>query len=78
MRLAPPAGDAYTARMKKITRVHDGIVGSIIAASCILSLTVSPLFLYLAVLTGLIMVSSTFTGFCPIYFALGKVMSPNE
>ncbi len=60
--------------MQTITRVHDGIIGSIVLVSISMGFALDPRWLFLAGLTGALMVSSTFTGFCPVYFLLGKVM----
>ena len=59
-------------------RVHDGIVAIIILASVLLGMYVNPLWLWLAVATGAIMFSSMFTGFCPVHFILGKIMSSKD
>ena len=60
--------------MKKKIKIHDGIVGSIILSSVILALTVNVAWLYLAGAIGGLMISSTFTGFCPVYFVLNRVL----
>ncbi len=63
--------------MTKKIKLHDGIVGALIVASVALGQWVSPVFYGLAGLTGLIMVSSAFTGFCPVHFTIGKLMGPD-
>jgi hypothetical protein len=63
--------------MTRKIKLHDGIVGALITASVALALTVNVNFLYLAGLTGLIMVSSAFTGFCPVHFTLAKLLGPD-
>ncbi|MCX6953268.1 MAG: DUF2892 domain-containing protein [Verrucomicrobia bacterium] len=60
--------------MKTKIKLHDGIVGAAIATSVMLGATVNPLWLYVAGGIGALMVSSAFTGFCPVYFILHKVM----
>jgi hypothetical protein len=59
------------------TRVHDGIVGAMVATGSLLGLTQGPVWLYATAALGALMVSSTFTGFCPVYFILDRVM-PEE
>jgi len=59
-------------------RVHDGIVAVIILLSVVLGMYVNPLWLWLAIATGVIMLSSSFTGFCPVHFILGKIMPPSN
>ena len=60
--------------MKPITKVHDGIVGAIILSSVVLALKVNFQWIYLAGAVSVLMISSTFTGFCPVYFILHKIM----
>lgn len=60
--------------MKTKIKLHDGIVGAVIFSSVLLGLTVSPSWLYLAAGIGALMVSSAFTGFCPVYFVLNKLV----
>ncbi len=60
--------------MKSINKVHDGIVGAIILASVVLALKVNFQWIYLAGVISVLMVSSAFTGFCPVYFVLNKIM----
>ena len=56
-------------------KLHDGIVGALIVLSVVLGATVNPVCYWLAGAVGLVMISSSFTGFCPVHFVLGKVMS---
>jgi hypothetical protein len=58
--------------MKTKIKIHDGIVGAVILASVILGLVVNPAWLYVAGGISALMVSSAFTGFCPVYFMLNK------
>ncbi len=55
-------------------KVHDGIVGTIILLSVVAGVTVNPAWLWLAGVTAAIMISSAFTGFCPIHYTLSKIM----
>jgi hypothetical protein len=58
--------------MKTKNKIHDGIVGAVILASVILGLVVNPAWLYVVGAISALMVSSAFTGFCPVYFVLNK------
>jgi hypothetical protein len=58
-------------------KIHDGIVGAVIATSVVLGATVNSAWLYVAGGIGGLMVSSAFTGFCPVYFVLNK-LSPES
>lgn len=58
--------------MTRKIKLHDGVVGGLIALSGALAVWVDPRFIGLAALTGLIMVQSSFTGFCPVHYAIKK------
>jgi len=60
--------------MTKRIKIHDGIIGALVLASAVLAWQVDVRFIGLAGLTALIMVSSAFTGFCPVHFVVGKVV----
>lgn len=64
--------------MKKKVRVHDGIVGSLILGSLILAEVSHPHWSRLAMLISILMIISFFTGFCPVYFILDKVMKKDD
>ena len=55
-------------------KVHDGIVGAIILLSVVAGMMLNPAWFWLAGLTGAIMLSSAFTGFCPIHYVLCKLI----
>ncbi len=57
------------------TRIHDGIVGALLFL-CVLAfyLTSSYFFLLIPLIVAALMVQSSFTGFCPVYFILDKAM----
>ena len=58
-------------------RIHDGIVGALVLTGILLGLAQGPIWLYATgVLAGL-MIQSAFTGFCPVYWALDRLM-PEE
>lgn len=54
-------------------RIHDAIVGAVIAAGVALGYWVSPTWLLLPGIVGLLMVQSGITGFCPVYFTLDRL-----
>ena len=60
--------------MKTEINIHDGIVGTVILSSVIFCLVVSPRWLYVVGFIGALMVSSAFTGFCPVYCVLNRLM----
>lgn len=60
--------------MKTKIKIHDGIVGLVILSSVLLGIAVATEWLYVAGGIGALMVSSAFTGFCPVYFVLNKLI----
>ncbi len=65
--------------MKNKIKIHDGIVGAVNFTSVVLGLTVNPAWFYVVGGISALMVSSAFTGFCPVYFVLNKVRpTPTE
>jgi len=67
--------------MKTKTQVHDGIVGAVILTGMALGHYVDTRWYYLPAVISALMVSSAFTGFCPVYFVLNKLMpekSPSD
>jgi hypothetical protein len=48
--------------MTRKVKIHDGIIGALLVASAGLAVAVDPRFVWLTALTGLIMLSSAFTG----------------
>lgn len=55
------------------TKLHDGIIGILLVAASLLSYYVHIDFLWLLGAIGVVMLQSSITGFCPIYYTLGKV-----
>jgi type IV secretory pathway TrbD component len=55
-------------------KVHDGIVGTIVLLSVVAGVMANPLWFWLAGVTAVVMISSAFTGFCPLHYTLSKVM----
>jgi len=63
--------------MQRTTKVHDGIVGAILLAGVVLGAKADIRWLYLPGIVSVLMISSAFTGFCPVYFVLNKLL-PTE
>jgi len=57
---------------EKTRRIHDGIVGALLVLGAVLGFKVNPVWFYGSALIGALMIVSAFTGFCPVYFALGR------
>jgi len=55
-------------------KVHDGIVGTIVLLSVVAGVMANPLWFWLAGVTAAVMISSAFTGFCPLHYTLSKIM----
>lgn len=64
--------------MKDKTKIHDGIVGIIYLLSILLALYVNMQWIYLAGAVAILQIQSMFTGFCPVYFILDRVMSDKK
>lgn len=60
--------------MKSKIKVHDGIVGAVILTGVLLAFKVNIQWLWLPGIVSALMISSAFTGFCPVYFVLNKLM----
>lgn len=58
--------------MNRRRRIHGGIVGAIILARVALGFYDDPLWLWLPVVLGLILLQSATIGFCPVYYLLDK------
>ncbi len=59
-------------------KLHDGIVGMTYLLSIILSVTVNMQWLYLAGAVAVLQVLSMFTGFCPVYYVINKLIPDAE
>lgn len=57
---------------EKTRRIHDGIVGALLVLGVVLGFKVNPVLFFGPGLVGGLMIVSAFTGFCPVYFTLGK------
>jgi hypothetical protein len=60
--------------MSRPVRIHDGILGALFVALATLSHVHDGRWIYGVGLVGAVMFSSMFTGFCPVHFALRKVL----
>jgi hypothetical protein len=67
-----------TSKIQTKIKIHDGIVGAIYLLSIILAVTVNIQWLYLAGAVALLQVMSAFTGFCPVYYGINKVMQDKK
>jgi hypothetical protein len=59
--------------MGENTRMHDGIAGALVLLGTLLGYFINPYWLLLPGVIGALMVQSAFSGFCPVYFTLGKL-----
>ena len=59
--------------MGENTRLHDGIAGALILLGTVLGYYSNNLWLLLPAIVGALMLQSAFSGFCPVYFTLGKL-----
>ncbi len=59
--------------MGENTRLHDGIAGALILLGTLLAAFVNVYWLWIPGLVGALMLQSAFSGFCPVYFTLGKL-----
>ena len=55
-----------------IRRIHDGIVGAVVAGTVALGYYVDPLWMWVPFALGVILIQSGLTGFCPLYFVLNR------
>ncbi len=55
------------------TRIHDGIVGILVLAGTLLGIYHHIYWLLLPGVVGVLLIQSAFTGFCPVYYTLGKL-----
>ena len=62
--------------MSQRVKLHDGIIAVLLLGSVALAWFVDPRFIALVGLTGAIMLSSAFTGFCPVHYLVRKIL-PN-
>ena len=56
-------------------RIHDGIAGALITLGVALGFYLNPIWLLLPGLLGVTLLQSAFTGFCPVYYALDRLVT---
>ena len=59
-------------------RIHDGIIGALVLTGILLGLTQGPTWLYATGALGGLMIQSAFTGFCPVYWVLDRLMADEQ
>jgi Protein of unknown function (DUF2892) len=59
-------------------RIHDGIVGLLVLTGILLGLAQGPIWLYATGALAGLMIQSSFTGFCPVYWALDRLMADEQ
>ena len=59
--------------MGENTRMHDGIAGALVLLGALLGYFVNPYWMLLPGAIGALMLQSAFSGFCPVYFTLGRL-----
>jgi hypothetical protein len=62
--------------MTKQTKIHDGIIAVVNLVSIALAVMVDLHFLWIAGAVAMVMVSSVFTGFCPVHYSVNKLLPP--
>lgn len=67
-----------TKQLQKKIKIHDGIVGLIYLISIVLGVMVNLQWLYLAGVVAVLQISSAFTGFCPVYYGINKLMPDDK
>ncbi len=56
-------------------RIHDGIAGALITLGVVLGFYLNPIWLLVPGLLGVTLLQSAFTGFCPVYYALDRLVT---
>ena len=56
------------------TKLHDGIIGVLLVVGALLSFYSNIAFVLILGAIGVVMIQSAITGFCPIYYTLGKMI----
>ena len=64
--------------MGENTRMHDGIAGAVVLLGTLLGYLLSPYWLLVPGVIGALMLQSAFSGFCPVYFTLGKTRGTSQ
>ena len=69
---------SFKTSMTRKTRFHDGIIGAMVLTGTLLGLTQGAPWLYATGALAGLMISSLFTGFCPVYYLLDRIMLDEE
>ena len=64
--------------MGENTRLHDGIVGSLLLIGSLLAYFVHIAWLVLPAAVAVLMIQSAFTGMCPVYYTLAKLRHSDD
>ena len=64
--------------MNSKRRIHDAIVGAVVAAGVALGYYVDPMWLLVPGAIGVVLIQSGVTGFCPVYFILDKTCASDS
>ena len=64
--------------MNSKRRIHDAIVGVVVAAGVALGYYVNPMWLFVPGAIGVVLIQSGVTGFCPVYFLLDKTCASDQ
>lgn len=64
--------------MGENTRLHDGIAGAFILIGTLLGYFIDPYWLLVPGVISALMLQSAFSGFCPVYFTLGKLRGSHK
>jgi Inner membrane protein YgaP-like, transmembrane domain len=54
-------------------KIHDGIVGALVAGGVALGYWGAPEWLLVPGIVGVLLIQSAFTGFCPVYYTLDRL-----
>jgi len=58
----------------KKRKFHDGIVGVLVLLGVLLGFYINIMWLLVPAIVGILLIQSAFTGFCPVYFTLDKIL----
>lgn len=53
--------------------VHDGIIGTVVTLGVAAGYYIAPIWLLVPAIIGVVMIQSSFSGFCPLYYTLDKI-----
>jgi hypothetical protein len=64
--------------MRIQTKIHDGIIAGFNVLSIVLAVKVDIRFLWIAAAVSAVMISSVFTGFCPLHYTVNRILPPKS